>query len=79
MHSPKSVLENETHKIFWDFEIPKEYRIPARGPDLELIIKKKLGAVWILPFQGTTEKNKRMRKEKQVLGPYHRTKKRYAT
>ena len=21
MHNPQSVLENETHKIFWDFEV----------------------------------------------------------
>ena len=22
MHNPESVLENETHKLFWNFEIP---------------------------------------------------------
>ena len=28
MHKPESVLENETHKILWDFET--DYLIPAR-------------------------------------------------
>ena len=38
MHNPESVLENETHKILWDFEIQTDYQISARQPDQ--IIKK---------------------------------------
>ena len=41
MHKPESVLENETHKILWDFEIQTDHLIPARRPDLVLINKKK--------------------------------------
>ena len=37
MHKPESVLENETHKILWDFEIQTDHLIPARRPDLVLI------------------------------------------
>ena len=32
--------ENQTHKIFWDFEIKMNHVTPARRPDLVLIIKK---------------------------------------
>ena len=41
MHKPESVLENETHKILWDFEIQTDHLITARRPDLVLINKKK--------------------------------------
>ena len=40
-HKPESVLENETHKILWDFEIQTDHLITARRPDLVLINKKK--------------------------------------
>ena len=33
MHKPKSFLENETYKIFLDFEIQTDHLIPARQPD----------------------------------------------
>ena len=41
MHKPESVIENETHKILWDFEIKTDHLIPARRPDLVLINKKR--------------------------------------
>ena len=41
MHKPESVLENEIHKILWDFEIQTDHLILARRPDLQLINKKK--------------------------------------
>ena len=41
MHKPKSVLENEMHKILWDFEIKTDHLIPARRSKLVLINKKK--------------------------------------
>ena len=34
MHNPASVLENETHKLCWDFEIQTDHLISARRPDL---------------------------------------------
>ena len=30
MHKPKSVLENEMHKVLWNFEIQTVHLIPAR-------------------------------------------------
>ena len=38
MHNPAAVLENNTHKLRWDFDIYTDTLISARRPD----IKKKL-------------------------------------
>ena len=41
MYSQEYVRENETLKILGDFEIKKkDHSIPAKKPDLELIIDK---------------------------------------
>ena len=34
MHNTESAPENETHKLFWDFEIETDHQISARRPDL---------------------------------------------
>ena len=39
MHNPAPVLENDTHKLLWDFNIQTDHLIPARRPDLIIIIK----------------------------------------
>ena len=41
MHNLESVLENNTHKLLWDFDIHKDHLISARRPDLIKINKKK--------------------------------------
>ena len=41
MQNPASVLENETHKLLWDFEMQTDHQISARRPDLIIIKKKK--------------------------------------
>ena len=41
MHNPAPVLENDTHKLLWDFNIQTDHLIPARRPDLIIIKKKK--------------------------------------
>ena len=41
MHNPKSVRENETHKVLWEFEIPTDHLISARRPNLVIVKKKK--------------------------------------
>ena len=41
MHNPAPFLENDTHKLLWDFDIQTGYLIPARRPDLIIINKKK--------------------------------------
>ena len=41
MHNPASVLENDTHKLPWDFSIQTDHLIPARRPNLIIINKKR--------------------------------------
>ena len=41
MHNPAPVLENDTHKLLWDFNIQTDDLIPARRPDLIIINKRK--------------------------------------
>ena len=41
MHNPALVLENDTHKLLWDFNIQTDHLIPARRPDLIIINKKR--------------------------------------
>ena len=39
--NPESVLENETHKIRWDFEIQTAHLISAVRPDQVIVNEKK--------------------------------------
>ena len=41
MHNPAPVLENDSHKLLWDFNIQTDHLIPARRSDLIIINKKK--------------------------------------
>ena len=41
MHNPAPVLENDTHKLLWDFNIQTDHLILARRPNLIIINKKK--------------------------------------
>ena len=41
MHNPAPVLENNSYKLLWDFNIQTDHLIPARRPDLKIISKKK--------------------------------------
>ena len=40
MLNPASVLENDSLKLQWDFDIQMDYLISARRPDLIIINKK---------------------------------------
>ena len=41
MCNPAPVLENNPHKLLWDFDIHTDHRISARRPDLIINKKKK--------------------------------------
>ena len=41
MHNPPPILENDTHKLLWDFNIQTDHLISARRPDLIIINKKR--------------------------------------
>ena len=40
MHNPAPVLENDSHKLLWDFNIHTDHLIQVRRPDLIMINKK---------------------------------------
>ena len=52
MHSPVSVIENETYKLFWDFGIQTNHLISTRRPDLikDTHTKKKKRTCQIVDF-----------------------------
>ena len=50
IHNPAPVLENDTHKLLWDFDIQTDHLITARGPDLKIINKKKKRTFKIVDF-----------------------------
>ena len=50
MHKPAPVLENDTHKLLWDFNIQTDHLILARRPDLIIINKKKKRICKIVDF-----------------------------
>ena len=41
MYNSAPVLENDTHKLLWDFDIQTDHLISARRPDLIIINNKK--------------------------------------
>ena len=41
MHNLDSILENETLKILWDFDMQTDHLISARRPDQGIVNKKK--------------------------------------
>ena len=56
MHNPAPVLENETHKLLWDFDIHTDQLISARRPDLIINNKKReLAKLSTLQWRLTTE------------------------
>ena len=50
MHNPASVLENDTHKLLWDFDIQTGHLISARRPDIIIINKKKKKICKVVDF-----------------------------
>ena len=50
MHKPESTLNNERHKIIWNFEIQTDQPIPGRRPDQEIINERKKGTCCRVDF-----------------------------
>ena len=68
MHNPASLLQNDTHEFFCDFDIQLDHQISTRRPDIIIIIiiiiiitiiiiiiKCELGKLWTLLSWLTTE------------------------
>ena len=50
VHNRASVLENDTYKLLWDFDIQTNLLISVRRPDLIIINKKKKRICKIVDF-----------------------------
>ena len=55
MHNPAPVLENDSHKLVWDFNIQTDHLIQARRIDLIIINKKKERICRIVDFVVPTD------------------------
>ena len=56
MHNPAPILENDTHKLLWNFDLHTDHLISARRPDLIIInIKRELAKLSTLLSRWTTE------------------------
>ena len=66
LHNREFVVENETHKFLWEFEIQTDHLISARRPDLAIIKKKKKREnvpSWEFALMQTSEKNETKQKD----------------
>ena len=54
MHNPVPVLEKDTHKLQWDFDIHTDHRISTRRPD-QITINKKKRTCKIVDFAVTAD------------------------
>ena len=61
MHNPSPVLENDTPKFLWDFNIQAGHLIPARRPDLIIIDKKKKKICKIVDFAVPADHRKNLK------------------
>ena len=66
MHNLAPILEKDTHKLLWDFDIQTDHLISARRPDLIIINKNKenLQNCWLCCPGGPQNKTERMWKER---------------
>ena len=75
MHNPAPVLENDSHKLLWDFNIQTDHLIPARRPDL-IIINKRKRICKIVDFAVPADHRINLKEsEKKVPRPCQRIKK----
>ena len=65
---PAPVLENNTHKLLWDYDIHTDHLISARRPDL-IIIKQKKGTCKIVDFAVTADQRIKL-KEREKKDKY---------
>ena len=55
---PTSVLENDTHKFFWDFDRQMDHLISARQPDFIIINKNCKIVDFVVPADQSKIKTK---------------------
>ena len=63
MHNLESVMENETHKFLWDYEIQTDHLISTRRPDVVIInIKRKKRIFRIVDFAVSADHRVKLKK-----------------
>ena len=62
-HNPAFVLENETQKLLWDFDIQMDHLILPRRPDFLVIKKMNLQKFWLWRSDWSRSKIERKWKE----------------
>ena len=67
MHNTAPVLENDIHKLLWDFDIHTDHLISARRPDLIIINKKKKRICKIVDFADHKTKLKECERKDKYL------------
>ena len=65
MHNPESVLENDTHKLWWDFDIQTDHLISTRRSDLIIINHKKERNCKIVDFAVPTDHRIKLKENKK--------------
>ena len=69
IHNTESVVENETYKILWDFDVEMDHQISARRPDLVRVIYKQRNCRimdFVVPADHLKECQKRRGTEKKT-------------
>ena len=69
MHNPAPVLENNTHKLQWNFDIPTDHQISDRRPDLIIINQKEKTIYKIVDFAVPVDHRLNL-KESEKKGKY---------
>ena len=65
MHNPESVLENETHKLLWDFETQTDHLTSARQPDLVRVNQKKMRTCQLVDFPFPADHGAKLKESKK--------------
>ena len=55
MHNPKSVQENDSHELLWDFDMQTDYLVSAGRPGFVIVNKGELAKLCTLLSRLTTE------------------------
>ena len=63
-NNPEYILENEMHKILWDFEIQTDHLILTKQPD-QTIVNKKKRTCWIMDFAAPANNRVKLKESKK--------------
>ena len=65
MRNSESLLENETHKLLWDFYIQMDHLISTRRPDLIILNKEKKRTCRIVDLAATADRRVKLKESEK--------------